>query len=151
MAVAFNILRKWSWARDKTNTNNVKWAHTPFILLKQWPDAYQWHQIIKIFKDPDVEKKYYFKSGCAAEIESIGTIKKYEQLITNCLWKTFDEFRNCSFGIWRVTIQTTDVKSIWKKSSCTCPTFFKKYICKHIIGTAIRTIPGIRKSIPLTA
>ena len=46
---------------------------------------------------------YYFKSGLAAEIESIGTIKKYEQLMTNCLWKTFDEFRNCAFGIWRVT------------------------------------------------
>ena len=81
MAVAFNILRKWSWARDQTNTNYVKWADTPSLSLKQWTYAYQWQQNIKIFKDPDVENKYYFKSGCAAEIESIGTIKKYEQLL----------------------------------------------------------------------
>jgi hypothetical protein len=33
--------------------------------------------------------QHYFKSGLAAEIESIGTIKKYEQLMTNCLWKTY--------------------------------------------------------------
>ena len=83
MAVAFNILRKWSWARDQTNTNYFKWADTPSLSLKQWTDAYQSQQNIKIYKDPDVENKFYFKSGCAAEIESI---KKYEQLMTNCLW-----------------------------------------------------------------
>ena len=71
--------------------------------------------------------------------------------MTNCSWKTFDEFRNCAFGIWRVTIVTTDINSIWKKNTCTCPSFFKKYICKHIIGIAIRTIPEIRKSIRLAA
>jgi hypothetical protein len=35
MAVAFNILRKWSWAKDQCNTNNVKWADTPSLSLKQ--------------------------------------------------------------------------------------------------------------------
>ena len=40
---------------------------------------------------------------------------------------------------------------IFKNNTCTCPSFFKKYICKHIIGIAIRTIPEIRKSIPLAA
>ena len=57
---------------------------TESLSLKQWTDAYQWQQNIKTFKDPDVENKYYFKSGCAAKIESIGTITKYEQLMTNC-------------------------------------------------------------------
>jgi plasmid replication initiation protein len=70
MAVAFNILRKWSWARDKTNTNNVKWADTPSISLKQWTDAYQWQQNIKIFKNPDVENKYYFKLVLVLEYSS---------------------------------------------------------------------------------
>jgi hypothetical protein len=40
---------------------------------------------------------------------------------------------------------------IFKNNTCTCPSFFKKYICKHIIGIAIRTIPEIRKSITLAA
>ena len=25
-----------------------------------------------------------------------------------------------------------------KKSSCTCPAYYKRYICKHILGTLIR-------------
>jgi hypothetical protein len=70
MAVAFNILRKWSWARDKSNTNNVIWADTPSISLKQWTDAYQWQQNIKIFKNPDVENKYYFKLVLVLEYSS---------------------------------------------------------------------------------
>jgi hypothetical protein len=71
--------------------------------------------------------------------------------MSNCSWKTFDEFRNCAFGSWRVTIVTTDINSIWKKNKCAFPSFFKKYICKHIIGIALRTTPEIRKSIPLAA
>ena len=39
----------------------------------------------------------------------------------------------------------------WKKSVCTCPSFYKKYICKHIIRTAIRTIPTVNNRIPLAA
>jgi uncharacterized Zn finger protein len=26
----------------------------------------------------------------------------------------------------------------WKADTCTCPYFLKKYMCKHIIGLAIR-------------
>ena len=26
----------------------------------------------------------------------------------------------------------------WRKTTCTCPSFFKNYICKHIIGISIR-------------
>ena len=71
--------------------------------------------------------------------------------MNNCSWKTLDEFRKRAIDIWRVTIPTTDVNSIWKKSTCSCSSFFKKYLCKHIIGTSLRTIPEIRKSIPLEA
>jgi len=26
----------------------------------------------------------------------------------------------------------------WRKATCTCPSFLKNYICKHIIGMSIR-------------
>ena len=28
--------------------------------------------------------------------------------------------------------------SYWKRSKCNCPAFLKNYICKHIVGMAIR-------------
>ena len=47
--------------------------------------------------------------------------------------------------------QLTDLN--WKKGTCTCPTFYKKYLCKHIIGIALR-LNSITKAallMPLTA
>ena len=26
----------------------------------------------------------------------------------------------------------------WRKSKCNCPAFYKNYICKHVVGMAIR-------------
>jgi uncharacterized Zn finger protein len=32
----------------------------------------------------------------------------------------------------------SDNGSSWKTSKCTCPAFLKNYICKNVVGTAIR-------------
>ena len=71
--------------------------------------------------------------------------------MTDCSWKTFDEFRNCAFGIWRVTMPANASEANFQNSICTCPTYFKKYTCKHTIGTSLRTIPSLNKIVPLAA
>jgi hypothetical protein len=44
-------------------------------------------------------------------------------------------------------------KEEWAQVKCTCPTFFKMYMCKHVIGLSIRlkyTVPPVEaKNIPL--
>ena len=37
-------------------------------------------------------------------------------------------------GLWRIVIN----QSTPHKSTCTCPNFFKEYICKHVLGILIR-------------
>ena len=43
--------------------------------------------------------------------------------------------------------------SDWKKSKCNCPAFFKNYICKHVVGMAIRLKyckpPPAAKTVPI--
>ena len=41
---------------------------------------------------------------------------------------------NCAFGYWKIIIDQNSDETNWKKSTCTCPIYFKQYICKHIIG-----------------
>ena len=53
--------------------------------------------------------------------------------MNECNWKSFEDFGNCAFGYWKITIN----KDNWKLSTCTCPIYFKQYICKHIIGFSI--------------
>ena len=124
------------------------------ISLSQWTEAYNWKKTAIIGQDLDTNKnKYYFKSGNSVEVITLEVIRKYDELMENCKWNNWAEFKNCAFGIWCVTMpdQLTDLN--WKKGTCTCPTFYKKYLCKHIIGIALR-LNSITKAallMPLTA
>ncbi len=52
---------------------------------------------------------------------------------------------------WKVTL--SDNASEWQHGICNCPSFFKEYICKHIVGMSIRLKfcrpPSAAKDIPL--
>ena len=140
MSVAFGILRKWSVARDPScNINAKPFVTEPSISLSLWTEAYNWKLNAIIIQD--VEEKpnnFYFKSGNGVEINSIEIVRKYEKNMCECNWQTFESFRNCAFGIWRVTMPVPLTESNWKQGSCTCPAYFKKYLCKHIVGIALR-------------
>lgn len=64
-------------------------------------------------------------------------------------WHTFDEFKEKNFAFWKTELPNAG----WKQGTCTCPQFFKIYICKHILGLAIRlkltTPPLEAKLIPI--
>ena len=66
-------------------------------------------------------------------------------------WITFEAFRNCAFGIWCVTMPNPLTEFNWKKGSCTCPTYYKKYICKHLIGIAIRLSADTKVKVSIQA
>jgi hypothetical protein len=64
-------------------------------------------------------------------------------------WKRFDTYVRSRNSVCMVKFNAAD----WKKSSCTCPCFFKCYICKHICGIAIIrdlfTVPLETNNIPI--
>ena len=51
-------------------------------------------------------------------------------------WNTFDQYKRRAFNVWCVKMPKDTSK--WYASKCNCPSFFKKYICKHVVGLAIR-------------
>ena len=48
-------------------------------------------------------------------------------------WNTFKELKNCNYSIWIVTIIFDNLQT----STCTCPTFFKQFSCKQVLGMQI--------------
>jgi len=50
--------------------------------------------------------------------------------------KVCDTYKSVYFQIWRVCLPSNGEE--WRKGTCTCPSFLKNYICKHIIGMSIR-------------
>lgn len=87
----------------------------------------------KAFKAKSTVPTYIVpSSNCPAELKKIA----YYTTLVSKSWSSFDEFVNHGFQFfWIVQISSDSWDS---KSSCTCPTFFKQNMCKHIIALAMR-------------
>lgn len=69
----------------------------------------------------------------------------------HCLleWKTFNDFKTNAFMGWSTVVPQNN----WIEGRCNCPSFLKDYMCKHIVGIAIRRqffkVPFEAKQIPI--
>ena len=90
-------------------------------------------------------ERYYCPAGDNASVTE-SEIKDVEDLN----WNTFERFKLQAFNIWIVDMP---VNKNWIESTCSCPQFFKGYICRHVVGQAIRlklvTPPPAAKNIPI--
>ena len=47
-----------------------------------------------------------------------------------------DQYKNKAFNVWCIKLPLDKFK--WLDGMCSCPEFFKKFMCKHVVGMAIR-------------
>ena len=92
--------------------------------------------------------EYYCPVGEQTKVteEQIKTVQELR-------WNTFDQFKKRASSVWKVTLPSDASNEKWKEGKCTCPFFLKKYMCKHIIGLAIRLKsakpPPAAKDVPI--
>lgn len=145
LTVASNIVYNWSIERDPVSINAKIFATEPTISLELWTLSYQWAKLKKdiVCVSSNSLKVYYIPARDLKFITQ-ADLTKYK----NKKWTTFNQFKK-SFDIWCMEMEDID----WKKSKCNCPAFFKNYICKHIVGMAIRLKyckpPPAAKTVPL--
>ncbi|CAF1431807.1 unnamed protein product [Rotaria magnacalcarata] len=141
-----NIVNNWSIERDTSSINVKLFVTEPTISLKLWTLSYQWAKSTKDITcvPNDSSKKYYIP---ARDLQSItqANLDKYK----NKKWTTFNQFKK-SFDIWCIELEND---SDWKKFKCNCPAFLKNYLCKHVVGMAIRLKyckpPAAAKTVPI--
>ena len=51
-------------------------------------------------------------------------------------WNTYEQFKKRAFNVWKITFFK---EKAWQDGVYDCSTFFKNYICKHVVGISIRT------------
>lgn len=138
LTVAKEMVTQWS---NDINENSLPQTHE--IELKEWTEGYRWaRQNVKVKTlTSDCNKKVYLVPS--EKMTATNMTYDYEA------WHSFDEFKKKNFAFWKTELPSAG----WEQGTCTCPQFFKVYICKHILGLAIRlklTIPPIEaKSIPI--
>jgi len=137
-------------SRNQDQTDPILFSTEPTITLKKWTDAYHFAKSSKSVLQIPSNKKgftdYYIPAG-ATETVTKNEIQKYKKK----KWTSFDQFKDLQFGMWKVTLSHNG--SEWKNGFCNCPNFFKEYICKHVIGMAIRLKfckpPAPAKDVPI--
>jgi len=85
---------------------------------------------------------YYVSASDQASITN-NDVNEYKVSFREANWSKFDEFKVDEFKIWQIEMPhkpdlDDDFNKTWKDSTCSCPYFYKDFICKHIIGIAIR-------------
>lgn len=143
LILAKEMVNEWSTKYINNPEENFI-AKSPIISLRQWTNSYNWAKLPKeivITSRDDESFTCYQVPGAEAQ-----KCKVFENPPEN-----FDEFKEQMFSRWEVTLPIN--KEEWAQGKCTCPTFFKMYMCKHVIGLSIRlkyTVPPVEaKNIPL--
>lgn len=144
LTIASKLVSDWSVEYQ----SGVKvFKPTVTITLEHFTSGYQW---VKQYKDKKITsnrnegefKVYQIPAKVLLEVPTF--VEK---------WTTFEEFRSQHFSSYEVLMPINTDK--WADDgSCTCPQFFKKRMCKHLVGLAIRldltTVPQAARNLPIS-
>lgn len=132
--VMTDILTKIS---TEFSLNERVFLNKPVIERKLWHESYEWANNKAIGRVKYADNKFFVQSSTNTTPSADFTLKSCEDLIY-AKWKTFNQYKKNGFAkIYAVKMNMS--KADWSTNPrCTCPHFWKKYTCKHVIGTALR-------------
>lgn len=125
--VLYHIIDDWGLRYD---ANLSEFSDVPTIHLPLWTKSYQWAKLNKKIQITRTDNHQICKVPANSLIELVENSKTYIN------WETFDEFKEFYFNEWTTTLSNDPEK--WSSGTCTCPTFMKEFICKHVVGIALR-------------
>ncbi|KAF9758301.1 hypothetical protein NGRA_3148 [Nosema granulosis] len=128
--LALEIVEKWSKSYER---GLKKYSDQQTISLDLWTNGYQWVKSNKSILSTEYHDsiEYFIPAG------GVTTIANSDIDVMNKLkWYTFDQYFKKAFNVWSVTLPIDKLK--WSDGVCNCPAFFKKFMCKHVVGMAIR-------------
>lgn len=134
------------WIKTWSNSYKLKitkFVSEPTITLELWTKSYQWVKSKKRIEQPSLDNCFWtYKIPPRNQI----AVENYKENFFP--WETFDSYNNSFQTFWIVKIPEN---GYWK--ICDCPEFFKKFICKHLVGIAIILklieVPVQAKNIPI--
>jgi hypothetical protein len=150
-----NLVQNWSLAAiDKYNK-------IPIIDLPAQDKASDWLDSEPVIQKVQVSNKLYYFVRSSQQLDlSIQTTQKkrkknnsqatstqvtpshpkltkkecslFLRQLRECPWEDFDTFSLSAFSLYFILLDESD----WKLSTCSCPSWFKNYYCKHSIAIA---------------
>jgi hypothetical protein len=153
MDTAFSKLHNWSTEHIPNCPNTKVFSLTPTYSLALQTEAFQWAKSdAQLRRQQDTSRlgvvKFYVQPGNQHRLKD-QDLSTYDRQQITLPWRNFDSYVKAQSRLWYLEMTDDD----WEKATCTCPIFLKQYVCKHILGIAIRlkmySIPDVAKSVPI--
>lgn len=140
--VLFQMMESWSLAY----VNGEKEFHnSPEIELKRWTDAYTWAKQNVCMKVTEEIDRVVYKIPNGIDTSATG--------VQNDEWNSFEDFKVKNFQSNYVIFPAPLTKHNWQEGVCDCSSFFKLYMCEHVLGISLRmkfvVAPDEAKALPL--
>ena len=148
LEVSKSIVNRWSKERDPDNLLYRKpFVTTPDVSIADYRKAYEWCKNPSRVTNASGDEYFSRPKDSLAKNLLSSDIQCYRQSLTSFSSHTFDSYYSLVNGIWHTRFNRTN----FKLSTCTCPSYFRDYICKHILGVAaitkINPIPNEAKAV----
>lgn len=119
----FEMVKTWS-LHYATGIKVI--AEAPEVTLVLWTEGYNWAKSnIKITSRRHGSTIVYRSSTADTVHDSIN-------------WQCFDNFKDVAFNFYDTSFNYPVSRENWLSAECDCGEFFKLYMCRHIIGIALR-------------
>jgi len=148
---AMDYVRGWSIAVDPARVNYTAFALQPSIPLKLDTSAYNWARS-NVFVRTETSKTiscFYIQPAASSKKLTMAETKQYDKLEKLRSWKFFDTYVTWQSKLWKVIMEADD----YQNAACSCPSYQKKFMCKHILGIAIGkklyAVPPAVKDVPI--
>lgn len=126
LTVASKMVHDWS----NEYAHNKIFVLVPTIPLSLWTTAYQWVKSNTLMVIP-TNKGDNEMLHMRIPAKSMPEVPIFEKD-----WTTFEEYTVQNFSFYNLRVSNDGER--WKEGVCNCPSFHKYYICKHVVGVAIR-------------
>lgn len=147
---AEEIVSNWSQERNPASCNFKNFSLTPSLNLPLMTNGYHFmkqNRVILLRKSGNTI--FYYVNSTGFESVSDKCINSYVSYHKRFNWATFNQYVKCVSSLWCITFDEEN----WRNSSCTCPYYLKNFLCKHVVGIAMRLkfcdIPTYVKNIQL--
>lgn len=142
--VLFDMIRQWSieYSSGLNKINNV----APSMNLNLWTIGYNFAKSNVKIKQNRIRNEIIYSIP-------VGDVDVDNSSFNDCTkWKQFDDFKR-SLDIVHTKFAYPVTCDNWVHGICDCSDGFKKYLCEHMVGIALRlkviSAPAEAKTIPL--
>lgn len=142
-SVLFDMVKQWS-IEYSSELNKINLG-APHVKLDIWTQGYNFARSnVKITSTRSPNKIVY---SIQMSTDAIDGAESYSN------WCTFDDFKREAFAVVHTSYEYPVTSDNWVFGACDCADGFKLFVCRHIVGIALRlkvaSAPSEAKTIPI--